>query len=663
MTTWNNRKILLTAFLSAILTFAVFSPSILNDFVNFDDGIYIYENEHIKSLDTEFLKWMFSFGKSLWVPLTRLSHALNYAAWELEPAGHHLTNVILHSFNTFLLVMVIAHLMLNARKFRPEFMANRGDLLRNILIAGCVTGVLFGIHPLRVESVAWVTERKDVLSGFFLLLSMLYYLKYMSETIKQKRFVHYILSIVFFIFAFMSKPIAIILIPVLFLLDIYPFERINVGSWSANSRNTLMEKVPYLAIGAFFMLITLLANYLIRIEIPLSEHLALADRLLLAVRAVCFYLYKMVLPLNLVPFYAYRGEITLLNPDILVSFLMVITITVLCVISWKRNKSWLTVWLFFLITLLPVLGIIKIGYYVAADRYTYLPSTGLSFLAGLGIVFLWEKIKASKNKVLLKKRVLISLCTIISIALSVLTVKQIGIWENSLTLWNAELKQYQSYSIYNSRGMAYLKMEDFQRAIEDYDTAIELNPSYLEAYIYRGICYRSLGNIKMAMKDFNIVAGAKSISRDLAVQALSLRGSIFAETGNYRKARDDYNEALTRDPGASQVHIALASLYERLNDLPKATYHYNRAIELEPKNSQAYLNRGTLFAESGNYQKALENYSMAVQLNPSDAINYYNRGHVYLKLRDDQSAINDFRSAAHLGDRDAQNYLRAKGIQ
>ncbi|MBL7031984.1 MAG: hypothetical protein ISR97_02250, partial [Nitrospira sp.] len=203
-----DTKIKILALVIALLTVSVFLPALQYDFVNFDDNLVVYDNPNIRALDSKFFKYMLSFEHTMWTPLTRLSRAVDYAVWELDPTGHHLTNILLHGFNTFLAVILIIRLI-GARAITPSSVLGKEDtFLRDALIAGGVTGLLFGIHPLRVESVVWVTERKDVLSGSFMLLTLVYYLKSSTVSVQKKIRIYYVLSLIFFAMALMSKPIA-----------------------------------------------------------------------------------------------------------------------------------------------------------------------------------------------------------------------------------------------------------------------------------------------------------------------------------------------------------------------------------------------------------------------------------------------------------------------
>jgi hypothetical protein len=365
-----NKRVLAVAFLVALLTLLVYLPALQNDFVNWDDHLYIYENPHIRSIDSEFFKWIFTtFHASNWHPLTWLSHAIDYAIWGLNPMGHHLTSIILHGLNTFLVVILIIRLINYDRDKAPITVENKKFSNNNPIIAGAITGLLFGLHPLHVESVAWVSERKDVLCAFFFLLSILSYLKYTSPLQKQKT-VHYALCLLFFIFALMSKPMAVTLPVVLLILDVYPLGRLHLKSAFTNPPlppftkgglggiKVLIEKLPFLILSLASSVVTIIAQ---QNAIVTFEARPLGERLLVAIRAPVFYLFKMLWPTDLSPLYPYPSKISFLTIEYMGSFILVVCITAFCIWLWKRQKIFAIVWAYYIVTLLPVLGIIQVG--------------------------------------------------------------------------------------------------------------------------------------------------------------------------------------------------------------------------------------------------------------------------------------------------------------
>ncbi len=245
----NKTSVRLSAIFVALLTFAIYLPVMKNGFVNWDDDLYVYENPNIESIDLDFFKWSFtSKVASLWHPLTLFSLALDYTLWGPSPWGFHLTNIILHALNTLLVFILTTDLI--------AYAGNGGNKCgKNNIIAGTVTALLFGIHPLHVESVAWVSERKDVLSAFFFLLSLIFYLKYACNNSKRSAF--YIVCLTSFILALTSKPMAISLPFVLLILDYFPFKRLK----TTEKVSVLIEKLPFVLLSLLMSTITIWASY------------------------------------------------------------------------------------------------------------------------------------------------------------------------------------------------------------------------------------------------------------------------------------------------------------------------------------------------------------------------------------------------------------------
>lgn len=610
----------IAALFVALITFLVYLPALQNGFVNWDDPDYIYENQNIRSIDFSSLKWMFStFHMQNWHPLTWLSHAIDYAIWGLNPMGHHLTSIIFHGLNTFLIVLLVMWLLdKRSEGLLSSPLSNHPH--QTAQITAVAIGLLFGLHPLHVESVAWISERKDVLYAFFFLLSIVSYLKYASSEQGRQKVLNYILCMLFFIFSLMSKPMAMTLPIVLIILDIYPLGRLELRSLFKFYHKVFVEKLPFIMLGLASAIITIIAQ---QKEIT-SFEVHPGERILIAFGSLGFYLFKTIWPMDLSPLYPYPSRISLLSLQYVSSLFVISSITVFCILSWKKYKVFSAVWVYFIVTLLPVLGIVKIGTQAAADRYTYLPSIGPFFLMGLCIARLWKKDTAPPNGITLKRLFVIALSILISSILSVMTIKQIGIWRDSLTLWDKELKRYSIPVAYNNRGNAYLMLGQYQQAIEDYNKALEQDRDFAKAYNNRGLAYGNLGKYQLAIEDFSV--SVRKNNRE--PMAYFNRGNVFKALGDYQKAIEDYS----------------------------------KAIELNPRKADFYNNRGNTFLKLNIYQQAIDDFNMAIRLNRDYDKAYLNRGIAYESLGNFKEALEDYRTSARLGNKQAQGYLRSKGI-
>ncbi len=506
--------------LLAVITAAAYLPALRNGFVNWDDPDYVYENPFIRSMNLDFLRYAFvGPAVSNWHPLTIISYAVDYRLWGLDPFGYHLTNAVFHALNTALA---------GALAFKLFSYGKNDGTYRPMLGAG-VTALLFGLHPLHVESVAWISERKDVLSGFFYILSMLAYIRY-AEREKSRAF-YYLAALTLFMLALMSKAMAITLPFVLLILDFYPLKRLG------GVKKALVEKAPFFALSMASAALTLWAQ---------AKDGALADvgvyplnaRFTGAVRSAVFYIYKTLAPLDLSPYYPWYPKTGVLDPEFLGSLLVFVLITAFAVVTMRKNKIFLAVWLYFIVTLGPILGFVQAGGQAAADRYMYLPSIGPFLLAGAAAMELFMRYRDRAGRAVM----VVSLLVIMAF-LANETVAQEGVWKDSATLWSSEIDDFPGRVniAYNLRGLAYEEIGDHRRAIDDYTEAIRLRPysMYVSPYNNRGIAYEAAGEYDLSLKDYST---AIALNPGLPEPYMN-RGRLYEKFGEYRKAMEDFNRA------------------------------------------------------------------------------------------------------------------------
>lgn len=360
----DRKRSLLLAGAVALLTILVYLPALRNGFVTWDDPFYVTDNLHIRSLGVNFFRWAFlDFSSGNWHPLAWLSHALDYAVWGLNPFGHHLTSILIHATNAFLVVFLSAKLI-NIWKARGKGGQQEASCEGETLIAAGVAGLLFGLHPLHVESVVWVSERKDLLCTLFYLLSVIAYLSYGSA--KDGRlfgfYRAYFLSLLLFLLALASKPMAVSLPLILLVLDWHPLGRFrSPAAW----RRALAEKIPFLAASGFVAILTIYAQNAAG-AMSGMQATSLETRIALVPGKLLLYLRKTAIPLHLSPFYPYPRLASLSTGDVF-SFLLIGGFTLFSIMTARRNKLWLAAWSYFVITLLPVVGIVQVGGQAIAD--------------------------------------------------------------------------------------------------------------------------------------------------------------------------------------------------------------------------------------------------------------------------------------------------------
>lgn len=652
------------AIVISLITLVVYLPVLGNDFIGWDDDLYIIGNHAIRSFDWVFFKWAFSsFYAGNWHPLTWASHALDYAVWRLNPIGHHLSNVLFHAINTFLVMLLCLRLFeaWGKHSLPPDTSIFRGT--RGVAIAVAVTGLLFGLHPMHVESVAWASERKDLLCGLFLLLSMIAYLTHAEHVhdLHEAPFLSraYVLSLTFFVFALLSKSMAVTLPFVLLILDWQVFQRLQSRKLVARA---LLEKLPFVAVSAVVSIVTLLAQKTFG-AVAGIETFPLEARILVALQSLMLYLWNMICPLRLSPFYPYplRSEVTFFSFPFLAAAIFVIGITAFALCKAKRRGLWLSVWAYFVITLLPVIGIVQVGRQAMADRYSYLPSLGPFLLAGLASTWIWRKVDLLKHWRVVARIFVLFAAGILIIFLSVLTIRQIGVWKNSIVLWSAVIDREPERApfAYYNRGVAFRDRGQRDRAVADYSSAIALDPTYFSAYANRGLVLMETGQLDRAIADFT---SAIALNRSL-YQAYNNRGLAYKKSGQLDAALRDYDAALSLKPDYADAYINRGSVFSQKGDRDQAMQDYNRAIDFAPSFA-AYINRGILRRELGMFDQAIGDYTKALALNPGYGMGYRDRGDLYFKTGNTEFARRDFQAACDLGIREGcEALLRANRVR
>jgi tetratricopeptide (TPR) repeat protein len=700
----NKQVLVICLFLAAAALIAFWQVN-QSDFINYDDPSYVTENIHIRNgITTEAIRWAFrSCYVANWHPVTWMSHMLDVQLFGLKPRWHHLTNLLFHIANTLLLFFVF-HRMTKA-PWKSAFVA-----------------ALFALHPLHVESVAWVAERKDVLSTFFWMLTMgayIHYVEHRTEDGRQRtedrekwtgilRFpssvFRYSAVLIFFALGLMAKPMLVTLPFVLLLLDYWPLQRLDqkksarqtrteaskqgAGSGerrplSAKKRKGKSGKMPT---GQGMVKEEKPADHkyqwalvrpLLREKIPL---LALA-----ALSCIVTYLVQ------------HKGgavaSIEAFSPGVrignaLVSYLIYIgkTIWPVNLAVYYPHPGLRPLWQ--VLGAVLFLGAVTFAVIRTAKRFPYLAMGWLWFagtlvpvigivqvggqamadrytyipLIGLFIMAAWgipELLKKWQPTHPPRKETLFTSSALVLLSLFIVTRTQVGYWRNSIALYDHSLKVASpSDVILCSRGVAYGKLGDHRQAIADYNMAIEINPKDVESYSNRGVAYRKLGNYRRAIEDYD---RAIEINPKHA-EAYYNRGIAYAELGNQRQAVSDYDRAIEINPDYAEAYNNRGATYGKLGDQRQAISDFDRAIEINPEYAEAYNNRGATYGKLGDQRQAISDYDRAIEINPKRAEAYYNRGIVYAELGLDSKAIEDMKTAAKFDSEEAKKFLRSRGI-
>src|SRR3989441_166448 len=404
--------------LVALVTFAVFLPALQNQFVNWDDPTNFLDNPYYRGLGWSQLRWMWTTHLGHYIPLTWMTLGLDYLLWGMNPFGYHLTSLLLHAANAVVFFFVVHRIL-------PLALPSRSERGHALAVAAGFAALVFAIHPLRVESVAWVTERRDVLSGLFYLLTILLYLRACEGGARGRGW--YWLSVAVFVCALLSKSMVVNLPVVLLILDVYPLRRLggSIGWWSEPARRVYVEKIPFVLLAAAASAIAVIAQLSTRATVPLA-HLSVPGRLAVSAYGLSFYLWKMVVPVNLSPLYELPRALSLVATPFLLSYGLVVAITAIVLALRRRVPGLPAAWLAYVVVLLPVLGLFQSGPQIAADRYTYLAGLGWASLAGAGVLSTWLRWPPF---------VPTGLAVVLLFGLGTLTWNQVEVWHDSERLW------------------------------------------------------------------------------------------------------------------------------------------------------------------------------------------------------------------------------------
>lgn len=567
-----------------LLVFLVFGNACYFGFIDYDDSVYVTRNARVlKGISLENLRWAFSTNYAgFWHPLTWISHMLDIELYGLWGGGHHLTNILLHLASSLFLLFV--------------FQAMTGSVWRSAIVAA-----LFAIHPLHVESVAWLAERKDTLSAFFWIMTLGAYLFY----VRNPRIRRYGLVLLFFTLGLMSKPMVVTLPLVLLLLDYWPLGRstfilnhgrvgFRAGYIPAVQGNIplgrlILEKIPLILLVIPISVVTFLAEQRFG-AIPSWETFPLDVRIINAVMSYGRYIEKTVVPLNLSAFYPHPGFWP--TGQAILSGLLLLLVSTLVLMKTKGSPYLGVGWLWYLATLLPVIGLIQIGPQAMADRYTYLPLIGLFIIIAWGVP---DLLTGYRNR-----KILLGVASgLVLLVLSVLAWQRCQLWGDKLALWNDVLKKYEVPYAYNLNGLDQMAKNRYPEAVRNYTLALALEPNYPETLVNRAVAYSALGQLERAFGDFN---RAIQIKPDLA-DAFFNRGIVYHTLGRPDQAIIDFTETIRLDPMMADGYNNRGVAYALKGERGKALADFNQVLRIRPNHLDAIRNSQALSNMQGKDPK------------------------------------------------------------
>ena len=502
-----KRGVITAAFAAALVTALVFLPVVDNRFVTWEDALTITANPYITAITPQFFRWAFFQQHGLfWMPLTWISLALDYRFWGMNPFGYHLTNLLIHAANTAMVALLTVQLL---RICGKEGGAEEPIPEALLPFAALAAGLIFGLHPLRVEAVAWASERKGLLNAFFVLPAVMAYLAYARQPEASSPFLtvrlsqrRYLASLALFIFSLLCKPMTVSLPVVLLILDWYPLGRLTE---TRGRINALVEKFPFLAGSAAVSVITLMLKP--PGDITLAE-ISLSSRLHVACRALVEYLRLMVWPSDLMALYDHpANSVAVTSATFWWPIVAVVAVSLACAAAARCRKVWLAVWLGYVTILLPVLGFAQNGGQSMADRFMYLPGIALALPAVAALSLLRDKVAPR-----LARHGGVAILLAVSVAFGLVSRGLIGTWHDTESLWTRAIaaRPAEAGRARYQRGMEYLERGDFARAREDADAALAIlgqigYTRIAKVYELRAMAYEGLGIENEATGDYEMV--------------------------------------------------------------------------------------------------------------------------------------------------------------
>lgn len=608
----NKKHIYLVVIILIVACSISYSRILSNDFIHFDDNLYITENDHVQSgINPASIRWAFTaFHSQNWIPLTWLSHMLDWSLFGGDPVFHHLVNLLLH-----IGAVIFLFLFLNRTT--------------QSLWLSAFAAALFALHPLRVESVAWAAERKDVLSMFFGMAGIYVYSFY-TDSLSLSR---YCLCLILFALSLLSKSMLVTLPFVLLLLDYWPLKRWpgQTSITNQSDRNEIgrliWEKTPLFCLTILLSIITVWAQYEENVI-----RLRFTARIANAIHSYVVYLQKTFWPIDLAFYYPFAQDF---SPWLISVFFLIMTGITVFVFYHMKTRSFLFFgWCWYMGTLIPVIGLVPVNVPMA-DHFSYFPSVGLA------VMITWGTLSFVKNKRVVKNILFPSGVAVLVILVS-LTWKQCGVWKNDLDLFGHALKVTKNNAMaHNNFGLALIAQGKEQDALDHFNRAISINPHFVLPYFNRGNVYMTLGMHEKAMADYHVALG---LQPDYAEGYYS-RAVAFMQQGRYQQAINDLDRAIMLKPDYVKAYNNRGIAYGKLGQYDRAIENFDELIRQRPDYASAYNNRGFAFLQIDRYQQAIDDFSRAIVLNPDYVKAYANRDHAYLKLGQQENAIGGLREA------------------
>ncbi len=593
-----------------VITFLVFLPTLWSGFVEWDDQVNLYENPDYRGLTWPQIRWMFSnVLMGHWIPLTWLTFGLDYVFWEMKPFGYHLTNLVIFAANAPAFYFVALRLMRRATSFGER-----------VLRLSAVTATLFfALHPLRAESVGWATERRDVLSGLFFLLTVLMYLKAQDPSGTRRRWI-LAASVGMYLLALVSKASVMILPAALVVLDVYPLRRLG-GRWrewlGPAARAVWLEKIPFAVLGVAGAAVTYYAQNANLFITPLERY-PLSARPAMVFYSLWFYFEKTLMPMGLSPLYELPARVSLLDRQFLFPAIAVTAITATVVLLRHRWPTGLAAWVYYAIALGPVIGIVHSGHQLTNDRYSYLPGIGLALLVGAAAGAVVRAGAAGVLRPSLVKAA-IGLMVVWLAGLAYLSTQQVQIWRDTESLWRYALEVDPDCSIcHGNLGVNLLRRGYAQSASDEFERLKALRPDSKKVYLHIGYMCVTQGKFSEAVDNFKVYAARYPND----VDGLNNLGAALVNDKRAGEAMEPLQRAMKLKPRYALTHISLGFAYLELGDKARAKSLFREAIALKYDSPQAWFGLARLDLEIGDVAAAHTAWGLLGMFDPKLASHF-----------------------------------------
>ena len=676
------RKEKLVCYFLILVTLVVFSPVLQNEFISLDDQVYVTENPYVQmGITMKSITWAFvTISAGFWHPLTWLSLMIDAQLYGLNPGGFHFTNVLLHISNSLLVFFV--------------FRRMTGTLWQSACVAA-----LFALHPLHVESVAWASQRKDVLSTLFWMLTIWFYISYVEKPCANR----YVWVVVFFILGLMAKPMLVTLPFVLLLLDYWPLNRFHIfqklnnisiktspdsgdtKTVMVNDKETsiprlVLEKLPLLIFSVFASGTALWTTQQYG-ALKNMEYTSFLVRAGNAMISYMKYIIKTFWPYNLTIYYPFNLPLPALQ--VVFAVFLLILITILVIFKIKQKPYYAVGWFWYIGTLVPVIGVISVGIFSMADRYTYVPLIGIFVIIAWGVPDMLPQFSY-------RKHLLVLMALSVLIFLSVATRVQISHWRNSFALYTHALAVTKDNpAVHHFMGNLYFKQGIFEKAADQYRQELRIKPNSVDGRQNLGVALSSLDRQDEAIEQFDILLKKDPYNMNVRfalANAFIKKGKYdeginqyryvirnrpdepmgyynlayaLALMGNVDDAVFTYCRAIELKPDYTEAHNSLGVLLLKQHRTREAVFHFQKALETNPEYAGAFYNLGVALLEEGRIQEAIRNYQKVLDIQPEFASAHYRLGQAFLKEGNVPFAIHHFRETLRINPdyKDAQSSL------